>query len=150
MPWLVITAELLPEPGTAGLAVNVPSHLSMPEIQQDKALGRGTAAALLGSLGFCCLNVSSGAGVRYWGSISFYAQTVHQHLQSGVHQPSRPSFTHTHTHIFIILYIIMCYILYSYLFYNISNQDVCAWYQRPTSAVDTPLNRVLGQVFIQE
>lgn len=49
MPWLVITAELLPEPGTAGLAVNVPSHLSMPEIQQDKAMGRGTAAALLGS-----------------------------------------------------------------------------------------------------
>lgn len=69
----------------------------------------------------------------------------------GYTNPADPHLhTHTHTHIFIILYIIMCYILYSYIFYNISNQDVCAWYQRPTSAVDTPLNRVLGQVFIQE
>lgn len=70
----------------------------------------------------------------------------------GVHQTQQVLIyicTHTHKYV-IILYITMHCILYSYIFYNISNQDISGWYQRPTTGIDTPLNHVLGQVFIQK
>lgn len=112
--------KLLPEPRTAGLPVNVQSHLSMARHTAGPGSGEGHSCSFAGltkALSFCWLNAFSGAGVRYWGMVRQHL-LLYQHLQSGWYiKPSRYWFIDTHTD--MLLYCTLLCVTYCILIYFI-------------------------------
>lgn len=123
VPWLVITVKLLPEPRTAGLPVNVQSHLSMARYPAGQGSGERHSCSFAGltkALCFCWLNIFSGAGV--WGQGQAASPSAHRLSNSTcrvvVHQTQQILiYTHTYMLLFCrLLCLTYCILIYFIVF----------------------------------